>query len=50
MYAQMTGINLGVIHGNGIWYSDPTAHHTSLVVYKGLYVFVPTEPGTVDYT
>ena len=35
MYAQMTGINLGVVHGNGIWYNDPTAHHTSLVVYKG---------------
>ena len=35
MFAQMVGLNIAVIHGQGIWYSDEVSRLHVVLVYKG---------------
>ena len=48
MYAQMTGINLAVVHGEGVWVTDENTNHDVILVYKGCGDFSPPEQGTVN--
>ena len=48
MYAQMTDINLAVVHAEGVWATDKTTKHDVVLVYKGSGQFCPTEEGTLE--
>ena len=43
MFAQMVGLNIAVIHGQGIWYSDGHTRPHVVLVYKGSGEFAMTE-------
>ena len=45
MYAQMTRINLAVVHGEGVWAADKNTQHDVVLVYKGSGDFSPIEQG-----
>ena len=48
MYAQMTSINLAVVHAEGVWATDENTKHDVVLVYKGLGEFCPTDEGTLE--
>ena len=48
MYAQMTGINMAVVHAEGVWATDENTKHDVILVYKGSGDFSPTEEGKID--
>ena len=43
MLTQMAGVNIVVIHGQGIWYSDEVTRPHVVLVYKGSGEFAMTE-------
>ena len=43
MFAQMVRLNIAVIHGQGIWYSDEVSRLHVVLVYKGSGEFAMTE-------
>ena len=43
MYAQMTGLNIVVIHGEGVWATDEHTKYNVILVYKGSGEFLPTK-------
>ena len=45
MYAQMTGLNIAVVHGEGVWVTNEHTKHDVILVYKGSGEFLPTEEG-----
>ena len=43
LFAQMEGINIAVVHGNGVWATDENTLHTVVLVYLGNGEFLPTQ-------
>ena len=43
LFTQMQGINITVIHGNGVWATDENTLHTVVLVYLGNGEFIPTK-------
>ena len=48
MYTEITGINLAVVHAEGVWATDENTKHDVILVYKGSGDFSPTEEGIFD--
>ena len=46
MFAQMEGINIVVVHGNGVWVTDENTLHTVVLVYLRNGEFLPTQKCT----
>ena len=44
----MTGINMAVVHAEGVWATDENTKHDVILVYKGSGDFSPTEEGKID--
>ena len=43
LFAQMQGINIAIVHGNGVWVTDKNTLHTVVLIYLGNGEFLPTK-------
>ena len=46
LFTQMEGINIAVVHGNGVWATDENMLHTVALVYLRNGEFLPTQKCT----